>query len=90
MLYFKEETQGERNLENYKAIKVLYEGEPNLVVACGYNEFINIDETGDICCYNKIDETEWWAIVEIIYDRPTNVEIVDYYKDFDITISKRV
>jgi hypothetical protein len=90
MLYFKEEKQGERNTDNYRAVRVNYEGEPNFIVDCGYNQFINIDETGDITVYDKVKEKQWVDIIDLIYSNEKNVEVVEYYQDFDITIAKRV
>lgn len=98
MLYF-ENTKEEKiglTTRNYRAIKVDYDGEPNFIMEIdgNYQLFLTIDEEGFTHVYDLSDTviSDYWEdIIDNIYTKEIDdYKIVEYYKDFDITIAKRV
>lgn len=96
MLYF-ENTKEEKEytMQNCKAVKINYEGEPNFIMEIdgNYKLFLLINEIGHSSVFDLSNEIlndyPWKEIVTYFYDEDEHYQITEYYKDFDITITKR-
>ena len=87
----------EETLANYKAVRVNFEGEPRFYVCNEYYEIIQIDECGSFSVNRpsaklRVPDAKWQDILKDCYFDIDQEDFVieEFFKDFDITISKKI